>query len=251
MIGKTISKYFPTKKYKRGNLILECKNLTQEGVLKNINIKIFSGEIVGLWGLLGSGRTELANAMFGMTKINSGEININSENNIGNRDIGFVPEDRKGEGLFMPLSVRENISIANTKAILNSTNFFLSYKKEKSFCNEYINKLDIKVTGLEQKIETLSGGNQQKVILARWVSNDPALFILDEPTKGIDIGAKAEINELIIELAKSGSAVFLITSEIEEIIGLSDRVYIIKNGSVVKELAKEDINKKNLIEAAS
>ena len=165
--------------------------------------------------------------------------------------MGFVPENRKEEGLFLTLSVKENITAASFKGITNRSGLFIDRKLERSVCKEMVKKLNIVISELDQNAQTLSGGNQQKQIVARWLIVNPSLVIFDEPTRGLDIKAKADIHFLLDQLTKEGQGILLISSEIEEIVGMCDRVYVIRNGSIVSEFQGSDITKPNLIQASS
>lgn len=258
MLGESIDHYFPKREPVTGNTIVECKDVSRKPLIKNINMHIRAGEIVGLWGLLGSGRTEIARAIYGLDKIDSGQIFIgSSEERTRKREgidsdvMGFIPEDRKEEGLFLTLSVRENITAASFKRITNRSGFFIDKKLERSVCDELVKKLNIVISGLDQNAQTLSGGNQQKQIVARWLNVNPSLVIFDEPTRGLDIKAKADIHFLLDQITKEGQGILLISSEIEEIIGMCDRVYVIRGGTIVGEYKGSGITKNNLIQASS
>jgi ABC-type sugar transport system ATPase subunit len=206
------------------------------------------GEIVGFAGLVGAGRTELARAIFGIDKVDSGELYINGERaNIQNTQdairygIGYVPEDRKTEGLFLMHTIKYNTSIVVLDKFIK--NVGVNKKYENELIGKYADALSIKMTSPEQKVQFLSGGNQQKVVLGKWMAADPDIFILDEPTRGVDVGAKAEIYQLIYGLAKQGKAVMLISSEMEEIINLSDRIVVMHEGSVTGVLDNNETSR--------
>jgi len=252
MIGESVDTFYQIKKPKIGKKILECKNLSKIGTFYNINLKVHSGEIVGLWGLLGSGRTELARAIYGLDKFDKGEVLLESIDNKRNEKLlGFISENRREEGLFLSLSVIENITISKLKSVLNKTHFFISRKKEIDVCQNLVKQLNIKISNLNQKVESLSGGNQQKQILARWFFLQPCLYILDEPTRGLDISAKEDVYSLFSNFTESGAGILLISSDVDELINLSDRVYVIANGKIIDEFDKNNINRKKLIEVAS
>jgi ABC-type sugar transport system ATPase subunit len=222
--------------------------------LRGLGISIGKGEIVGLAGLLGSGRTELARILFGVDKYDMGRVIVDGKEvkfrmpKDGIRaGFAFCSEDRKSDGILPHLSVRENIVIAN---LGGSSRFgVISKSRQNNIADQYINKLKIKTPGREQSIMNLSGGNQQKTILARWMSLKPQLVIMDEPTRGIDIGAKREIEDLIVQMASEGISVLLISSEFDELIRNCDRVEVIRDGQNMKSLAGDDINEQNIIRA--
>ena len=220
--------------------------------LRGLNLTIKRGEIVGLAGLLGAGRTELARVIFGIDKKDKGEILIDGKpvqfrlpRNAIDRGMAFCSEDRKVEGIIPDLTIAENISIANMKRV--SRWGVIQRSKQKAIAEEYIQKIRIKTTGVDQKIRNLSGGNQQKVILARWLSMKPEFIILDEPTRGIDVGAKREIEELIREIASQGISVLLISSEFEELIHNCDRVEVIRDGRNVGTLVGREITENSIM----
>jgi ribose transport system ATP-binding protein len=210
-------------------------------VLSNINFTARKGEIVGIWGLMGSGRTELARALVGLDPIDSGSISI--QDGMGLRSqkaskrknlCGYVPEDRRQEGLFLPMSVQRNISMIGLKALTRLG--LLVNKRESDLADKFIERLGIKVSHKGQKVGTLSGGNQQKVVLARWLAVGPPIYILDEPMRGLDIGAKAQIRALIAELADAGMAILVIDSELTELTLVADRYLVMRRGTIVGEL---------------
>jgi ribose transport system ATP-binding protein len=257
MIGGKLKGFFPRRKEVSAKEILKVEGLSRSNVLKNINLKIRKGEIVGLWGLMGSGRTEIARAILGLDPVDNGQawfneqkIPLSSNRQIMKRS-GFIPENRRDEGMFPTTSVLRNISVANLKALTGKTLFFINRKKETHLAKKLINQLKIVAASLEQAIDFLSGGNQQKVIIARWLQRHPDLYILDEPTRGIDVGAKAEIHNLIGDLADQGAGVLLISSEIEEVLGMSSRIIVLRKGEIVDELEKDNANKQKLMKLAS
>jgi ABC-type sugar transport system ATPase subunit len=222
--------------------ILKVESIRRDGVLHDISFTLNLGEILGVWGLLGSGRTELARVIAGLDSIDSGSIKIFCKDiwNIASAReikelIGMTTENRREEGLMLPLSVKKNISIANLPALLSRFWPLIDTGREKNIAQESVDRLDINITSIDQRVETLSGGNQQKVVLSRWLQKNPLIFVLDEPTRGLDVGAKAEISEIIIELANAGRAILLIMSEIDEIMKLSDRYLVMRKGKIIAE----------------
>jgi ABC-type sugar transport system ATPase subunit len=224
-----------------GDVVLQVANLTREGVLSDISFSARRGEIVGIWGLMGSGRTELARALVGLDAAVSGSISIHDGTELRPQKpskrknlCGYVPEDRRQEGLFLPMSVQRNISMIGLKALTRLG--LLVKKREADLAETFIERLGIKVSSRNQRVGTLSGGNQQKVVLARWVAVGPPVFVLDEPMRGLDISAKAQIRELIAELADSGMAILVIDSELSELRLVADRYVVMRRGQVVGDL---------------
>jgi len=235
--------------------VLTVKNLTRKKEFSNINFTVNEGEILGIAGLIGSGRTELAKCIFGETLPNSGEIlwlgkkvKINSTNSAINLGLGYVPEDRRHEGIFPSLSVSENIMIPLYQSLVRLTG--INHALKNKIAIKFIKELNIKTSSLNKQIRFLSGGNQQKVILARWLAKNVKLLILDEPTRGIDVNSKKEIHELIRNLADSGLAVIVISSELEEIINLSDRIMIMHEGKLKGFLKSGEIKPEDILKIA-
>ncbi len=231
---------------RQNQILVQANGISRRGVLKKIDLTLHVGEIVGLWGLLGSGRTELARALLGLDTIDSGELFLRNVSSgvlepvspVKLRDAtGFVTEDRRGEGLFLPLSVTENISLPSLARLLGRGGL-INRKRERSFSAEKVNALKVKVASLAQPVGTLSGGNQQKVVLARWLATEPRLFLFDEPTRGVDVLTKAEILNLASELARAGKSVLLICSEIDEIMRISHRYLVLRRGEIVQDLPR-------------
>jgi len=236
-------------------VVLELKNVTTKKI-KDVSFKLRKGEVLGFSGLVGAGRTETMNAIFGIDKILSGEIYIENEKkhitspaNAIKEGIGLCPEDRKQDGIFPILSVEANMSIVILKDLVNKFGL-INRAKEEEFTNKSIKSLNIKTPSKDKKIIELSGGNQQKVILSRWLATTPKILILDEPTKGIDVGAKSEFYGLINECAKNGMGVIVISSELPEVIGVSDRIIVMREGKITGEVEKKDANEVKLLELA-
>ena len=230
----------------RGEVLLEARGLGRKGAVEPLDLDVRKGEVLGLAGLLGSGRTELARLLFGIDRATSGEVRMDGRR-VGRASprkairlrIGFCPEDRKTDGIIPELSVRENIVLAVQRRL--ATLGIVSRRKQLEIAEKFIKLLGIVTTGPEQPAGTLSGGNQQKVILARWLATDPRLLILDEPTRGIDVGAKAEIERLVEQLSRDGVAVVFISSELEEVVRRSHRVAVLRDRRKIAELTGEDI----------
>jgi ABC-type sugar transport system ATPase subunit len=237
--------------------ILQVEGLSSRGLLKDIHFDLHQGEILGLWGLMGSGRTELVRAIVGLDPVDSGSLLIRFGDEMkpvklqhANQWIGLISEDRRSEGLFAPMTVKVNMTIANLKAFLSRVWPLIDQKAEKLSSEDYVRKLQIKVNSLEQRMETLSGGNQQKVIISRWLQRNPIIYLMDEPIKGIDVGAKVEIKNLILDLAGKGAAVLLISSEIDELMSICDRFLVLCRGQITGEFPAT-VRKEELIRAAT
>jgi ABC-type sugar transport system ATPase subunit len=236
--------------------LVSVRNLSSGNLLSNISFDLAPGEIVGLWGLLGSGRTELIRALMGLDAIDSGDITFRdgevakpfSPKKLRNQT-GLVTEDRRGEGLLLPLSIGRNIALTNIRALKGPARV-LSASRESEMANQLMRMLGVKASGVNQPVGTLSGGNQQKVVFARWLPLKPKLFILDEPTRGLDVGAKSEILKLTVELARSGASILLVSSELEEIMRVSDRYLVINRGRITGHLPG-DASKDELMDAVS
>lgn len=259
MMGKDFDDLAAIKKVGEQNneekeIIIEAKQLGRVGSIKPFNIQIHKGEVIGLSGLLGSGRSELARCIYGADKSDSGELLVKGEKLLVGAPIhamqngmAYLPENRKEEGIIADLSVRENIMIAlqAKRGMLK----LISKKEQEQFTDKYIDLLQIKTADRETPIKQLSGGNQQKVILARWLLTDPDFLILDEPTRGIDIGTKTEIQKLVLELAKKGMAVMFISSEIEEMIRTCSKMAVLRDGCKVGELKEEELSQDSIMKA--
>jgi ribose transport system ATP-binding protein len=258
MVGRNLSETFPQNEsleVKKTEL-LSLKNVCQGKILKDISFTVHSGEIVGVAGLVGSGRTELARAIFGAEAIDGGEIHFrgkkiskpNSKTSIL-FGIGFVPEDRKRDGIVNSLSVKNNLTLPILHKI--SKWLILREDQEKHIAEDCVQKFSIATPSLEKEIQYLSGGNQQKVILARWTNTNLKLLIMDEPTRGIDVGSKAEIYKLIKDLVKQGTAIIMISSELPEIIGMSDRVLVMHEGRIMGELKHSEASEEKIMMLAT
>lgn len=248
MIGRELTQQFPERESYPGDVIFEAKGLCDEaGRVKDVSFYVRKGEVIGFSGLVGSGRTETMRMVFGVEKRKAGttykegiEIRINSPKDaIANR-IGFLTEDRKGEGLLLPFTCAYNTTIVALKKI--SKFFALNLKKEKTEANKFKESLRIVTPSMGQRVGQLSGGNQQKVVLAKWLFSDADVVIMDEPTRGVDVGAKREIYEIINGLIAQNKAIIVVSSEMEEVMGISDRVYVMREGRITGEVKKEDFS---------
>lgn len=254
MIGGQVATLNHESSADLNTVVFEAENLTALRAPQKVSFQLRKGEIVGLWGLMGSGRTELMRTIYGLDKLIEGEIRIiNDENQLvpikpaqSHEHIGYVTESRHDDGLFLPWSIWENVvspSLSNYK----KGGLFLNYEKQKEDAALYVKKLNVKTPDIFTKISSLSGGNQQKAIMAKWLLRNPKIFFLDEPTRGVDVGAKAEIHKMIQAMAAEGTACLVTSSEIEEISALSDRILIINRGALVAEVARGDVTKETLM----
>ncbi|ABV32754.1 MULTISPECIES: sugar ABC transporter ATP-binding protein [Pseudothermotoga] len=256
MVGRKIEEMYYKEKVEIGEEILKVEGLTGKK-FKGVSFSLHSGEILGLYGLAGAGRTEIARAIFGADKIDAGsvfvkgkKVAINNAKDAIKLGIGYLPEDRRNQGVFPPQSVEFNVNIVNYQDILSKFFVFVNQKKAKRISKELINKLSIKASSITQSVYQLSGGNQQKVILARWLSRFAQVLILDEPTNGIDVGAKAEIYRLIGEIVNQGKSVIFISSYLPELIGICDRIIVISNGAVAGVLERSNFSEERLLTLA-
>jgi rhamnose transport system ATP-binding protein len=245
MVGRTITDLFPKLPTEVGEPVIEVRALNRHPHTDDVSFTVRSGEIVGMAGLVGSGRSETAQCVFGILKPDSGEILVNGEKvRIGSPQqamklgIAYVPEDRGTQGLVREMKIRENLSMA----VLGSlTRFGVVVKRdEKQLGNELIGQLRIIATSGEQVVNKLSGGNQQKVVVGKWLASKPKMLIVDEPTRGVDVGAKAEIHRLLSELAQRGLGILMISSELPEVLGMSDRVLVMRNSRLVAEFTRAE-----------
>jgi ABC-type sugar transport system ATPase subunit len=257
MIGRELSLTFPRKQPPpdEAPVVLEARGLTRRGALDDVSLSVRAGEIVGLAGLVGSGRTELARALFGADRLEGGEllldgrpIRIRSPRHAARQGIALVPESRKDEGLFMRRPVRENVTVASLSDFASWG--LVSRRRERARTSQLSSELDVRAASAETPVVNLSGGNQQKVLFAKWLVRRPRLLIADEPTRGVDVGAKAQIHDLVARLAADGMAVLLISSEIEEVLGLAHRVLVMRRGRVVAEFAGDEATDEAVMAAA-
>lgn len=257
MVGRELKEMFPKEKVDIGEVLLEVRNFSKNGVFKDISFKVRRGEILGLAGLMGAGRTEVVESIFGITQPDEGEIYINGEkveikspaDAIRNR-MGLLTEDRKGSGIFLPLTVRDNIIMASIDKFIDNY-LLINGQKVEEECKNLINQLKIKTPSINQIAKFLSGGNQQKVLIARWLLTVPEIFILDEPTRGIDVGSKSEIHKLVVEIARQGKAIIMISSELPEILGMSDRIIVMHEGKITGELSREEASQELIMKYAT
>lgn len=259
MVGRELKNLYPPKSNEPGEVVFEVKDLTSISPksFKNCSFQLRKGEILGIGGLVGAQRSELMEAIFGMRGIKQGTISykgkqlkIRRPQDAIRNGIALLTEDRRATGIFGVLSIADNVSIASLDKFVKY-GFWLSTKKIEDLVRENIKKLSIKTPSSKTKIQTLSGGNQQKVIISRWLANDPDILILDEPTRGIDVGAKYEIYTIIAELAKQGKSIIMISSELPELIGMSDRILVMCDGRVSGEVSGEEATQENIMSLAT
>ena len=254
MVGRALTDIFPKKEVPLGDIVLSVKNLHAGKAVQNVSFQLRKGEILGFAGLVGAGRSETMRAIFGVDKADSGEIIIDGNplplrhapSEAIEAGIGFLPEDRQLQGLILGMSIRENTTLANMKKTL--VNHMVNYAQEVEITQEYVDRLGVRTPGVEQKVVNLSGGNQQKVVIGKWLNTDPKVLILDEPTRGIDEGAKKEIHTLMGELTSQGVAVILISSELPEVLGMSDRIMVMHEGHICGEFNRGEATQEKIME---
>ncbi len=245
MVGRDLDETYPKVVIAPGRPVLEVKHLSRRGVLDHISFTVHAGEVVALAGLVGSGRTEIARCLFGADQWSSGEVILNgrpfhpgSPNDAIAAGIGFVTEDRKEQGVVLSLSVRENISLASLKKV--SKLGFVQRGAERTEARESVSRLRVRTPSVEQRVGNLSGGNQQKVVLGKWLETPLKLLILDEPTRGIDVGAKREIYGIMNDLAAQGVAILMISSELPEVLGMADQIVVVRDGRIAGQLSRDE-----------
>lgn len=255
MVGRTIEQLFPKKNSSPGEVRLEARNLSKSGVFKDISFQVRAGEILGFFGLVGSGRSEVMQALIGVDSYDSGlllldgqECRFTNPGEAMHKGVVYVPEDRQRQGAVLTMSIMENITLPQIDVL--SRIGFLDRKRELQFAKEYARLLEVKAAGLQYDVQTLSGGNQQKVVLAKWLATRPRVLILDEPTKGIDVATKAAVHGIISDLASQGMAVIMVSSELPEIIGMSDRVVVMHEGVVAGVFERKDYKEELIMKAA-
>jgi ribose transport system ATP-binding protein len=255
MVNRDLGDQIPKIKADIGEALLQVEGLNVNNRLKEISFELRKGEILGIAGLMGAGRTRLAKTLFGAENITSGrilidgrEVTLKSPRDAINAGIGLVTEDRKSEGLILDLSVKHNISLPNINKFIQGG--IINFKKENAVADEYIDKLKIKTPSRNQNTIYLSGGNQQKVVLSKWLCSDTNIFIFDEPTRGIDVGAKTEIYQLMNRLTANGAAIIMISSEMPEILGMSDRILVMRDGRIAGELSDSEATQEKIMNFA-
>jgi ribose transport system ATP-binding protein len=256
MVGRELGEMYPKARAERQEAVLEATNLGDGDQLRGVDLTLHRGEILGVAGLVGAGRTALAETLFGIRPTVTGDIRldgrrvrVSSPGEAIRLGMGLVPEDRKQQGLFMNMAVRANIVISAMNRVTNWG--FVNTARASELAGTFVERLDIRTPNLRQRVRNLSGGNQQKVIIARWLTLQPQVLILDEPTRGIDVGAKAEIHALMSQLAQDGVGVLMISSELPEILGISDRILVMREGRVAGEFTREEATQDDIMHAAT
>ena len=254
MVGRSISNMYPKKETLAGDVVLEIKDVSSACV-RDVSFQVKAGEIVGMFGLLGSGRTEIVECLFGKRCVSNGEVYIDGEHvKIKNpasaikAGIAYLPRERKSDGLLMLQDVKKNMTVVYQKKLRKLLQ--IDFKEEKRLSKLWVEKLNIKTPGINTPVESLSGGNQQKVAISKWLMNGPKILILNEPTRGIDVGAKVEIYKLIEELCENGMAIILISSETPEIMGISDRILVVHEGTITGEIKRKEFDQERIMHLA-
>ncbi|MCI8852523.1 MAG: sugar ABC transporter ATP-binding protein [Lachnospiraceae bacterium] len=257
MVGRELENEYPKELMPRGEPILQVSHLNRPGVLKDISFTLYKGEVLGFAGLVGSGRTELARTIFGADyhsgitgeiRVKGMKAEIHKVRHATNQGIALIPEDRKTQGLVLDMGVKENVSMAHITRIMKHG--FLNKAEEVKLAREYIEALRIATPDENRQVRNLSGGNQQKVVIAKWLAADSEILILDEPTRGVDVGAKAEIYKLLNTFVKAGKAVIMISSEMPEIIGMCDRVLVFRDGEIMGEFSRDEVTQEKILDVA-
>ena len=255
MVGRTLDQMFPKQDVAIGEVIMSVKNLSRGKVVRDVSFDLHRGEILGFGGLVGAGRTETVRALFGIDQKDSGEIllkgkpaDLNSPRSSVGAGVGLVPEDRKRQGLVLGMNVFENISLATLDQLTRV--LVVNSAAERAIAERFVDQLRIRTPGIRQLVKYLSGGNQQKVVLAKWLAVHPDVLILDEPTRGIDVGAKAEIHALMGEFAREGMGVILISSELPELMGMCDRILVMSKGTVTGEFQRSEFDQEKIMARA-
>ena len=256
MVGRRLETLFPKEQATIGEIALEVRGLTRRGVFSNASFQVRRGEILGLAGLVGAGRTEIARVLFGIDRADAGEVlvagkhaEIKSPKDAMRLGIVYVPEDRHEQGLVLDFSIAANVSLPIVERL--SRLLVVDRAQERQIATDYSKQLQVRSTGVEQVASGLSGGNQQKVVLAKWLATKPTVLLLDEPTQGVDIGAKAEVHRIISQLAGQGMAIVLISSELLEVLGMADRIVVLHEGRVAAEFARDDATQERVMAAAT
>ena len=256
MVGRTLNDVYPKIETQPGEVILQVKDFSHPTEFESIGFQLRRSEILGFYGLVGSGRTEVMEALFGLKRRSGGEVrlggtpvNLNSPGEAIDAGLAYVPEDRQHHGAILPMSISKNVSLPQIDRV--SGPIFLNRRREESLVDEFGRDVAIKANSWSQLVEELSGGNQQKVVLGKWLATGPAVVILDEPTKGIDVGSKAAVHKTIGRLVKEGLAVILVSSELEEVIGISDRLAVMAQGRIVAEFTRPEFDREQIAAAAT
>ncbi len=256
MVGRRLESLYPKEEASVGEIALEVRGLTRKGVFNDVSFEVRRGEIVGLGGLVGAGRSEIARVLFGIDRADAGEVwvlgkraNIDSPADAMRLGIVYVPEDRHEQGLILDFSIAENISLPIARRL--SRLLVMDRGRERDLATDYSKQLQVRSTGVRQSVSGLSGGNQQKVVIAKWLATKPTVLLLDEPTHGVDIGAKAEVHRIISQLALQGMAIVLISSELPELMGMADRVLVLHEGRVAAGFSRDELSQERIMAAAT
>lgn len=256
MVGRSITEFYPERRNVPGDIVLEVKNFNQPGLFKDVNFNLRKGEILGIAGLMGSGRTEIMRAIFGVDKCQSGDVYFKNEKlkiskpeDAIKAGFGFITENRKTEGLILDFSIMRNIALPSIDEFAKKS--IIDYKLVNKFSSDLASKLGVKAHTLDLEAGALSGGNQQKVVIAKWVGMNPEIIIMDEPTRGIDVGAKRDIYELMNELTANGVSIIMVSSELPEVLGMSDRILVIHEGKIAGELLRDEASQEKIMSLAT
>src|SRR3989442_200916 len=256
MVGRELSSLFPKGESEIGEVVLEVSHLTRPGVFADVSFQLRRGETLGFAGLVGAGRREVARVLFGIDRAESGEtwlkgkkVRIHSPQHAMDYGIAYVPEDRHQHGLVMNFSIAANVTLPILQQV--SRLGLIDPRREQKIAGEYSSRLRVRSTGVEQLVNALSGGNQQKVVLSKWLATNPSVLILDEPTRGIDVGAKAEVHRIISDLAARGLAIILISSELPEVLAMADEVIVLHEGRVTGTFARSEATQEQVMFAAT
>ena len=256
MIGRSLDLTKTASTHELGDVALEVRGLTCGDLYRDVSFEVRRGEVVGFYGLVGAGRTEIAETLFGLRDPSAGtilldgeEVTIHSPADAISRGISLVPEDRKGQGLVLGMNCRDNMTLPQVDDLTAGP--FVAEGSEIAIFDQYRDRLDIRTPGWKQVVGNLSGGNQQKIVIGKWLSMHPSVLIVDEPTRGIDVGSKSEIHNLIRELAAQGYAVIVISSEMPEVLHVSDRIVAMYSGRIMRTFTSEEVTEDNLIQAIS
>jgi rhamnose transport system ATP-binding protein len=256
MVGRDLEALFPKTQTSPGDVVLEVEHLTREGVFHDISFSVHKGEIVGLAGLVGAGRSEVARAVFGIDRWTSGTVRVNGRELPGGVPaaamacgVALVPEDRRQQGLVMDMGIDQNVALASLARLRRFG--LIRRGSERELASDWADRLQLKFGRMKNAVSTLSGGNQQKVVLGKWLARGPSLLIIDEPTRGIDVGTKAEVHRILDGLVADGMAVLMISSELPEVLGMADRVLVLHEGRITAELSRDEADEDSIMRAAT
>jgi rhamnose transport system ATP-binding protein len=256
MVGREVGDLYPKIETTVGDVVLDVRGLTSAGVFREVTFQVRAGEIVGLAGLVGAGRSEIARAVFGIDHYDTGSVRLHGKDVPAHNPraairagVGFIPEDRRQQGLVTESSVARNVAGVIRRGL--SRGGLLTSRAENTAAAPWAAQLEVKTSALDMAATTMSGGNQQKVVIAKWLATEPTLLIIDEPTRGIDVGTKAEVHRLLSELAGQGLAILMISSELPEVLGMADRVVVVCEGEVTAELSRDEATPETVMHAAT